>query len=228
MGLSMPSPLTLRLLVPSSYFTASVFRGPSREARGTKGRLKRLLFQQPGTSSSFRTYLCRVEVSDGNAVAGLPVCSPHDAQEAGFYHGGRALPDAWDRSHHRDIHGGQCSAHSAAAVLASRAAYPRLYGISDVSKRRTAPILDFWSGILRPAARYAFLGFAGRVDHWRCKSRWQDATRARHGRVPERRIVGNTCSDPGSWATDIPIGRSARSAGGGCHFLWHLAKRFCG
>src|SRR5260370_23300348 len=69
MGLSMPSPLTLRLLVPSSYFTASVFRGPSREARGTKGRLKRLLFQQPRTSISFRTYLCRVEVSDGNAVA---------------------------------------------------------------------------------------------------------------------------------------------------------------
>src|SRR5882762_6817006 len=215
MRLPMPSHLTLKLLVPSSYFAASVFRGRSREARGAKERLKRLLSQQPGTCSSPRTYLCRVEVSDGNALAGLPVCSPHDAQESGFYHSGRAMPDAWDRSHHRDIHGGQCRAPSAATVLASRAAYPRLHGISDVSKRRPAPILDFWSGILRPAARYAFLGIAGCVDHWRCKSRWQDAARARHGRVPERRIAGNTCSGPGCWTTDIAIGRSARSAGGG-------------
>src|SRR5882762_8491599 len=141
MRLPMPSHLTLKLLVPSSYFAASVFRGRSREARGAKERLKRLLSQQPGTCSSPRTYLCRVEVSDGNALAGLPVCSPHDAQESGFYHSGRAMPDAWDRSHHRDIHGGQCRAPSATTVLASRAAYPRLHGISDVSKRRPAPLL---------------------------------------------------------------------------------------
>src|SRR5260370_7728789 len=133
MRLPMPSPLTLKLLVRSSYFAASVFRGRSREARGTKERLKRLLSQQPGTCSSFRTYLCREEGSDGNALAGLPVCSPHDAQESGFYHGGRAMPDAWDRSHHRDIHGGQSRPSSAAALLAPSPPYPLLHQISAPS-----------------------------------------------------------------------------------------------
>src|SRR5467141_33201 len=52
MRLPMPSPLTLKLLVRSSYFAASVFRGRSREARSTKERLKRLLSQQPGACSS--------------------------------------------------------------------------------------------------------------------------------------------------------------------------------
>src|SRR5258708_33807041 len=105
MRLPMPSPLTLKLLVPSSYFAASVFRGRSREARGTKERLKRLLSQQPGTCSSLRTYLCRVEGSDGNALAGLPVCSSHCAQEYSFYHRDLAMPALSDWINHRAFPG---------------------------------------------------------------------------------------------------------------------------
>ncbi len=54
-----------------------------------------------------------------------------------------------------------------------------------------------------------------RDNHWRCESRGQDATRARHGGIPKWRVIGNACRAPGCRAADIAIGRSAWSAGGG-------------
>ena len=183
--------------------------------------------QHLGIWARFRTYPYRAEVFNGNVVARLPVCGPHDAQESGFYHRGGALLDAWDRSHHRHIHRGQCRSPSAVAVLASRAAGPHLHGISDVSERRSAPFLDFRTRIPGPSSGHAFLGIAGRVDHCRCESRRQDPTGARNGSVRERRLAGNAGRGPSCGAADIAIGRCAGSTGGSGHFLWYVAKRFC-
>ena len=181
----------------------------------TKARWGRLLSSAAWNMNRFRTYLCRVEVSNGNAVARLPVCSPDDAQEFRFHHCGSAVPDARDRSHDRDIHGSERRTPSAVAVLASRAAYPCLHRISDVSERRSAPILDFRTGIPGSAPGYAFLGVIGRVDHRGCESRREDSTGARYCGIPERRITGNTCGGPGCRAADIANRRCPRSAGGG-------------
>src|ERR1700687_125702 len=224
----MPFPLTLELMVASSDHAAAVSCRQSRSARGILKRVWNVYYlQQPGTSSRFRTYLCRVEVSNGNAGARLPVRGPHDAQESGFYHCGGAVPDARDRSHDRDIHGGERRTPSPVAVLASRAAYPRLHRVSDVSERRSAPILDFRTGISGSAPRYPFLGVIGRMDHRRCESCWEDAAGARYGGIPERRTAGNSCGGPGRRAVDIANRRCTWSAGGGRYFLWHVAKRFC-
>src|SRR6266850_416760 len=99
--------------------------------------------------------------------------------------------------------------------------------VSDVSERRSAPILDFWTGISGSAPGYAFLGVIGRMDHRGCESCREDATGPRYCSVPERRIAGNTCRGPVCRAVDFANRRCPRSAGRGRHFLWHVAKRFC-
>src|SRR5882724_12234569 len=127
----------------------------------TKARSERLLSSVTGNTKRVSNVSSSRGVSYGNAVARLPVCDPHDAQEPGFYHGGRTMSDARDWRHDRDIHGGERRAPSAAAVFGSRTAYPRLHRVSDFSERRSPPFLDFRSGIPGSAAGYAFLGIFG-------------------------------------------------------------------
>src|SRR5712671_6452743 len=117
------------------------FAGSAGQQGDTKARLERLLSSVTGNMKQVSHVSLLVEVSNANAVARLPVRGPDDAQESGFYHGGGPVTDARDRSHDRDIHGGERRTPSAVAVLASRAAYPRLHRVSDVSQRRSAPIL---------------------------------------------------------------------------------------
>src|SRR6266436_2914757 len=193
----------------------------------TKARLERLLSSVTGNINQVSNVSLPGGGINGNAVARLPVRGPDDAQESGFYHCGGAVPDARDRGHDRDIHGGERRTPSAIAVLASRAAYPRLHRVSDVSQRRSAPVLDFRTGISGSAPGYALLGVIGRVDYRGCESCRENATGARYRGIPERRTAGNTRGGPGCRAVDNANRRCPRGAGRGRYFLWHVAKRFC-
>jgi len=80
--MAVPSPLTLG--VASSGYAVTA-RQQSKSQGGILKHVSNVYYLQlPGTRSGFQTYLCQVEVSNGNAVARLPVCNPHDAQNLGF------------------------------------------------------------------------------------------------------------------------------------------------
>src|SRR5437016_6087518 len=99
-------------------------------SRGERGRLRlarhlqhrigfvRVLLQllDDRVRCGYATYLSRVEVSDGNALARCPVCRSNDAQEPWLHGRGGAVPDARNWSHDRDFHGRECRTPAAAAV----------------------------------------------------------------------------------------------------------------
>src|SRR6185437_9960711 len=85
----------------------------------------------------------------GNSSARHPVRFANDGEEPGIHHGGSPLPDAGDWGHNGDFYRGERRAASAAALLAPGAACSRLHGVSNVSKWRAAPVLDFGAGNYR-------------------------------------------------------------------------------
>src|SRR5580704_17842325 len=135
---------------------------------------------------------------NGDVQAGLVVRAADDAEEFWVHDGGGAVLDAGHRSDDWDFYRGECGFAAAASILSSRPTGSRVYGVSDVSQRRTAAVLDFGAGIFRPAEGHEFVGDARRLGHDGHEPGRQngagapnDGLRQRHAAGDPRRLAGH-------------------------------------